>query len=308
MSKIVFIILFVFFAASSALAQSANSKPNDWSGFYAGGNGFASSDNADAAATLNIQQITNLFVTGRGIVVIPGTTRPFAASRRKTNGGGGFQAGYQWQTGRFVFGGEGDFNPFHRTASVSQSFQIPPTLLEPIKTINARRDTRLSREFSLRGRAGVAFGNSLVYGTGGYSNVRAKVSYIDSYTNPGGITPPNCGPQPNVCFNSGPEGPVIITASQSKNMRGWNVGGGFEQKFGKRFSIGFEYRHTDLRSKTFSPTNGTVVNTGPETHGDANGFGGSGLGATGLVGFVSSGPTRVSLKSDSFGVRVNFHF
>jgi opacity protein-like surface antigen len=140
----------------------------------------------------------------------------------------------------------------------------------------------------------------LIYGTGGYSNARAKVSYTDSYTNSGGIAPPNCGTAPNVCFNSGPEGPVITNASQSKNMSGWNVGGGVEQKFGKRFSIGFEYRHTDLRSKIFSPTNGTITNTGPETRGDNGG--------TGLLGNVSSGPTRISLKSDSFGVRFNFHF
>ena len=84
-------------------------------------------------------------------------------------------------------------------------------------------------------------------------------------------------------------------------MSGWNVGGGIERKFGNRLSIGFEYRHTDLRSKTFAPTNGTVVNTGASV-----------AGTNGVIpdtqGQVSSGPTLISLKSDSFSVRFNFHF
>ena len=83
-------------------------------------------------------------------------------------------------------------------------------------------------------------------------------------------------------------------------MNGWNVGGGIERKFGKRLSIGFEYRHTDFRSKTFTLSNQTTVNTGPETKGDNGG--------TGILGSVSTGPTLISLKSDSFGVRLNFHF
>ena len=92
----------------------------------------------------------------------------------------------------------------------------------------------------------------------------------------------------------------MTTAGQSKNMGGWTAGAGVEQKLGRRLSLGFEYRHTDLGSKTFTPTNATTVNNGPETVGTN--------GATGLLGSVASGPTRISLKSDSFRVRVNFHF
>lgn len=300
MNKLGLFFLFILTCVSVSLAQSTNSDPTDWSGFYVGGNGFASSDKTDAAAALQINQITNLNVTGRGLVVVPGTTRDFAASRRKTNGSGGGQAGYQWQSGRFVFGAESDFNPIRRTFSVSQSFQMPPTILTPVTTVEARRDVEMSREFSIRGRGGVAFGKTLVYGTGGYSNARAKVSSIDSFTNPGGQAPPNCGAVGNPCFNSGSEGPVITTATESKSMSGWNIGAGVEHKLGKHFSIGFEYRHTDLGSKTFSLSNRTTVNTGQETRGDN--------GQTGGLGSVNGAPTRVSLKSDAFSVRFNFHF
>ena len=301
MNKLVFLFLLVFSCVSFSWAQSANST-NEWSGFYVGGNGFASSDKTDASATLLVRNITNLFVTGRGIVVVPNFTTNFAVSKRKTNGGGGGQAGYQWQAGKSVFGVEGDFNPVYRTFSVSQSQQLPPTTLQPASTINARRDVRLSREFSIRGRGGVAFGKTLIYGTGGFSNARAQVTSIDSFTNPGGLAATSPG---TAAFNSGAEGPVVTTANETKNMNGWNVGGGFEQKFGKHLSIGFEYRHTDFRSKTFTLSNQTTINTGSETKGDA---GGSGLGVTGNLGSVSTGPTSISLKSDSFGVRVNFHF
>lgn len=294
-------IVFTVFFIGCALPLSAQSS-HEWSGFYVGGNAFASSDKMDAAASLSINQISNLFVTGRGIVIVPGTTRDFAASERKTNGGGGGQAGYQWQTGNFVFGAEGDFNPFHRTASVSQTLQIPLTVLSPVTNVTARRDARISEEFSLRGRAGVAIGKTLVYGTGGFSDARVRAASIDSFTNPGGLAASGvCGGGNTPCqFNSGAEGPVVTTASEKQNMNGWNLGGGIEQKFGRHFSIGFEYRHTDLRSKTFTLGSQTTVNAGSETRGDN--------GAAGLLGSVSTGPTRISLKSDSFGVKANFHF
>jgi opacity protein-like surface antigen len=247
---------------------------------------------------LRIDQVTNLFVTGRGIVVVPSTTRAFAASRRETNWSGGGQAGYQWQAGKFVFGPEADFNPFERTVTLSQSEQLPVTILTPATSYEARRDVRLSREFSIRARAGAAFGKTLVYGTVGYTGARVGVSSIDTFTNPGGLTAPCAAPCTQA--NLGPSGPVVTTASEKQNMGGWTGGFGVERKLGERFSIGFEYRHSDFRSKTFALNSQTRTNTGPEATGTN--------GVAGLSGGVSTDPTRVSLKSDSFRARFNFHF
>src|SRR3954451_8782555 len=96
------IILFVVMCAATALAQAPDgdsstavvkdqntsgassarrspSSSHNWSGFYLGGNVFRTHDNVNADdATLQINQISNLFVTGRGLVVVPGTTRPAA--------------------------------------------------------------------------------------------------------------------------------------------------------------------------------------------------------------------------------------
>ena len=326
MKRTIILATLIFIFTSWAMAQQSTNSTNEWSGFYVGGNGFASSDKTTARAPcttriqslsfcnanpdngLQINQISGLFLTGRGIVIVPGTDRPFNASRRKTNWGGGGQAGYLWQAGKFVFGAEGDFNPFPRTFSVSSSQVLALTALQPLVAINARRDVRISREFSIRARGGVAFGKTLVYGTGGYSNAQARVSSIDSFTNPGGRAAAAISNGGFIChdglfdctFNSGPEGPVVTTANETKNMNGWNVGGGIERKFGKHLSIGFEYRHTNLGSKTFTLSNQTTVNTGPETIGDK--------GDKGQLGSVSTGPTIISLKSDSFGVRINYHF
>ena len=241
-----------------------------------------------------------MFVAGRGIIVVPATSREFAASRRETNWSGGGQAGYQWQADRFVFGVEGDFNPFHRTVSVTQSFQLPPTILTPNTSVEARRDVRLNREFSIRARAGGAFGKTLIYGTVGYGLARVRVSSIDTFLNPGGLTAacPPASPCPQA--NLGASGPVVTTAEEEQNMGGWTGGFGVERKLGARVSAGFEYRHSDFRSKTFTLGNQATVNTGPEARGTN--------GVAGLPGGVATDPTRVSLKNDSFGVRVNFHF
>jgi opacity protein-like surface antigen len=302
MYKLLSVALFLALSALPALAQSSDTEAKDWAGFYAGGNVSASSDEADAAATLRINQVTNLFVATRGIVIVPATSREFAASRRETKASGGFQAGYQWQAGGFVFGPEADFNPFHRTVSVSESNQpLPPTILTPNTSYEARRDIQLRREFSIRARAGAAFGKTLIYGTVGYALARVQVSSIDTFINPGGLTAPCVPPQsPCTQANLGPSGPVVTTAEEEQNMNGWTGGVGIARKFGARISIGFEYRHTDYRSKTFTLGNQTTVNTGPEARGTN--------GVAGLPGGVSTDPTRVSLKSDSFGVRVNFHF
>jgi opacity protein-like surface antigen len=121
-----------------------------------------------------------------------------------------------------------------------------------------------------------------------------QVSSIDTFLNPGGATLTSSP------ANLGPSGPVVTTAEEEKNMGGWTGGVGIERKLSAHVGIGFEYRHSDYRSGTFTLGNQTTVNTGPEARGTN--------GVAGLPGGVSTEPTRVSLKSDSLGVRVNFHF
>jgi opacity protein-like surface antigen len=282
----------LIFACAPAFAQD-----DDWTGFYIGGQADGTIDDVQADATLAITQVSNLFVTGRGFVIVPSTVRPYEANDHSTNFDGGAHAGYLWQSGSFVFGAEGDFVPLRRHVSATQIQAIPQTLLTPSVTIASERDLRLGNQWSARARLGYAFGKTLAYATGGYARTQAHVTSIDSFTNPGGPAAPCASACP---INLGPEGPVVTTASESQSFGGWAAGGGIEQRVGRHISIALEYRHTDFGSRTFALSNQTVVNTGPTTVGTD--------GQPGQLGSVSTGPTQIALKGDSLGIRLNWRF
>jgi outer membrane immunogenic protein len=117
---------------------------------------------------------------------------------------GGVEAGYNWQRGAFVFGGEADIQ------------------------LSGADDTLAPFEFSnpwfgtLRGRAGVALSNVLLYGTAGlsYGDLRA-----DSFN-----------------------------LTESHTSVGWVAGGGVEVAFTPRWSAKAEWLYLDLSDSTFSLT------------------------------------------------------
>jgi len=281
--------------ATPAMAQDDDDA---WTGFYVGGQATGSSDKVDAQSTLLITQISNLQVTGRGLVVVPGTTLASAASHRDTGLTGGVFAGYQFQSGNLLFGLEGDYAPFHRDVGTSQSQALPPTALTPATTIIARRDVRLTDQFSARVRLGYAAGKTLLYVNGGYARTSAMVSAVDSFNNAGGLAA-SCAPAPCQA-NLGPEGPVVTTATERHALSGWTAGGGIERRLSKLLSIGLEYRHTDFGGHDFALANRTTVNTGAVTVGDN--------GQPGVLGSVAGGATRIKLQSDALSLRIALHF
>ena len=117
---------------------------------------------------------------------------------------GGGQVGYNWQSGQFVFGGETDLQ------------------------ISGANDTFAPYEFSnpwfgtLRGRAGVAFNNVLLYTTLGlaYGDVKGQFFGLD----------------------------------ETKTEVGWAGGIGVEYGFTPNWSTKVEYLYMDLASRTFSIT------------------------------------------------------
>jgi outer membrane immunogenic protein len=121
---------------------------------------------------------------------------------------GGIEGGYNWQFGQFVAGIEADINA------------------------SAAEDTFAPWQFSnpwfgtLRGRAGVAFGNTLVFGTAGLAI--------------GGLTVDSPG-----------------NLSQSRTSAGWTAGAGVEVGFAPRWSAKAEWLYLDLSDRSFSVTNNT---------------------------------------------------
>jgi outer membrane immunogenic protein len=288
----------VLITASAAHAQA--SAPASWTGVYGGVNAFGSRDKVDAGGDLLITQISNLQVNGRGLVVVPGTTLPLAASGHKTDFNWGGQIGFQWQTGRIVLGIEGDYDPSHQDVSASQTQTLPPTALTPSTTIAAQRDVRIGQQWSIRARLGYALSpNTLAYATGGYANARLSVFGTDTFTNPGGPAAA-CAPAPCQA-NLGPEGPNITTNSNARaNAGGWRAGLGVDQRIGRHFSIGLEYLHSDFGTRDIAFHSSVTSFAGTFTHGDN--------GATGTHGQINAASTRVALSSDALGVRFNFRF
>jgi outer membrane immunogenic protein len=285
--------------AAAALGASAARAQTSWTGFYFGVNGFGTRDDLRARDTLLITQISNLQVTGRGLVVVPGTTLPLHASGHKTNADWGAQLGFQWQSGQFVFGAEADGDPFHRNVSASQTQQLPPNALTPSTTIASTRDVRIDRQWSARARAGLALGSTLVYATGGYASARLSAFGIDSFTNPGGPAA-SCAPAPCQA-NLGPEGPNITASSNARRtVGGWKAGLGIDHRLGRHFSIGLEYLHTSFGAQTLTFHSTVTSFAGTFTHGDN--------GATGTHGQVVTAATRVAMTTDAIGLRLNFRF
>jgi outer membrane immunogenic protein len=141
-------------------------------------------------------------------------------SRGDVSGGfGGGQIGYNFQSGNFVYGLETDL----------QAGQI-----------TGKSDDYASKETTdwfgtLRGRLGYAFGNTLLYGTGGfaYGGVNQKLTYAD------------------------------VLFSNDDTRTGWTAGAGIEYKVSGNWSLKGEYQYVDFGKEDLSGTAGTME--GPET-------------------------------------------
>jgi outer membrane immunogenic protein len=99
---------------------------------------------------------------------------------------------------------------------------------------------------SFRGRAGFAVNQALFYVTGG-----AAVAAIGGST----TTVVN---GPGIAI---PAGTFVATDGGTTNRWGWTVGGGIEWAFNQNWSVGGEYRYTDLgnRSTTFTIPSGLAA-------------------------------------------------
>jgi outer membrane immunogenic protein len=117
---------------------------------------------------------------------------------------GGGQVGYNWQTGQFVFGAEADI----QISGADDTFA-------PYKFSNPWFGT-------LRGRAGYAINNMLLFGTFGlaYGSLEAQFGGID----------------------------------ETRTLFGWAGGLGMEVGFTPNWSAKVEYLYMDLGSRAFSLT------------------------------------------------------
>lgn len=209
-----------------------------WTGFYAGlnvGAGFAGrSANGwgygDDASTSNFGDSVSGYLGGG-----------------KSDAGvlGGVTLGYNYQMGRFVVSGEGDFNgsSYKDGASLPASWTVyagaggPGAGAGPVGHFTAIHGSSDLPWFgTVRGRFGVDYDRALVYATGGFAFAEVNNSI----------------------------GPF----SRSQVRPGWTVGGGVEYKLWSNWSVKAEYLYADFGKSSVSGIGGYGELAGDPNPGD----------------------------------------
>jgi len=215
----------------------------DWSGCYVGVNGGGGA--SGSRFTTTVDNGTHLAPADAALVGTDGT-----GSLNATGFLGGGQAGCNWQSGRLVYGLEGDFDYFH---SNPQLINGTNTLSDGMTPFTVSHSLTTDFFASVHPRIGVAADRDLAYITGGAAFTRA--SYTESY-----------GDGNSVALTGVPMG--TGTASASKSLVGWTVGAGWEHAWTDHWTFKIEYLFSSFPTTTAL---GTIV----DAAGGANALHGS---------------------------------
>jgi outer membrane immunogenic protein len=148
----------------------------------------------------------------------------------------GGQLGCNYQASNWVYGIETDMSGTKLDAGQTIATNVAPFF--PLTSSVSQDMTWIG---TTRGRLGMAWGNVLVYGTGGAAYANVNHGYTQS----------------NV-----PLGPVAIAVTDSATQFGWTAGGGLEVGFGA-WSLKGEYLYYDLGNHTLNAVCGTCTGTAP---------------------------------------------
>src|SRR5262249_38935738 len=136
---------------------------------------------------------------------------------------GGGQVGFNWQTGMFVLGAEGDIAARHLRDTRTVLPFAPANVIDQV--VLSQTENWVG---TVRGRFGVTFDRVLFYGTGGVAFGDVSHSYNQVRTTTGQA--------------------VGVTNSETKT--GWAAGVGIEYAVWNNISVGVEYLHVDLGNTT----------------------------------------------------------
>jgi outer membrane immunogenic protein len=272
---VAFAILITSFAEATAADIPLKAPPppprlSNWTGFYVGG---TLGTGQDSSKTGELWLWNTTYPTGSLIGVNGGplltTTSPqsfstgFNDQYHHSSLGvvGGIEAGYNRQSGRWVYGVEGDFSLSSQSSTTNYAAQpvaaifppLPNFFFVPGTTQGWSSTERIEWLTTLRGRLGVAVDSSLWYGTAGVAAARIGTSYTLS-SSPGfaGLAvaaPPN---GPGSFAQWGLPGGLLQTHNGTTKV-GWVLGGGVETSLNRLLGIGssnwttkIEYLYADL--------------------------------------------------------------
>ena len=229
--------------ASSASAQSA-----DWTGPYVGASvGYADRSeskgetigfdtNLDGTFGDTVRNVAGADAFSTGFC--PGSFNTNAApggcrNDDKTDVEVSLRGGYDYQFGQFVVGGVVEYSRVELQDAVT-AFSITPA------AYNFTR--KLTDLWAVRARGGYAFGDSLIYATGGYAVGNMKHSFRTTNT-----------------VNAFP-------LRGGGDAKGYQLGVGFEHKLTDNISVGAEFLRTSLDDDDFgtrAANTGTTAATNP---------------------------------------------
>ena len=148
---------------------------------------------------------------------------------------GGGQAGYNWQSGNWLLGVEGDISWTGLNQSIITTKTMTPPLAGFMVHSEAMKEDWLA---TFRARAGFVVAPSfLLYATGGLAVAHVQTASAVAFT----VTPD------------------IYAGTFDETRAGWTVGGGGEWMIARNWSIKAEYLYVDLGKQT---VNLACVNTG----------------------------------------------
>jgi outer membrane immunogenic protein len=199
-----------------------------WSGFYAGVNAGGAWGNSSLNTSTTFDPALGYFASSS----VP-AVNAVGSQKAKPNGfTGGVEAGYNWQTGSFVFGVESDFN-YLGLRGHATGRGVYPCCAPAAFAINSSVNTNWL--FTARPRIGVASGNWLFYATGGLAitDLNAKFTFTD-----------NCGDVANCDSPAAPN--AFETASFSRTKLGYTVGGGIEAGLWSNWTVKAEYLYVNF--------------------------------------------------------------
>ena len=147
---------------------------------------------------------------------------------------GGLQAGFNKQSGGFVFGMEADLNLSNSRADNRRTVSGKKYDYLTMSG-SGNLESGLANLGTVRVRVGYAMDNILLYGTAGYAFGRQRLEMSGPITGAGGGT--------------------TVTAAQagttSNTMSGWAMGAGVEYAFAKGISLKAEYLRLHFTPSTF---------------------------------------------------------
>lgn len=147
---------------------------------------------------------------------------PRSLSPDGTGAVGGAQFGFNYQIGAVVIGAESDLSATRLGGAKGVS-------ANPGTQFTTRSSNELSMLGTVRARAGVALGDFLIYGTGGYAYGLVEQK--------GSILPDNL------------QTTSAASGSRSGIFHGWALGGGVEYAIAPRMTIRLDYTHYELGQK-----------------------------------------------------------